>query len=220
MSRFFLGVLATLCGLLTTGAAMVWVGGVDVAADAPHHPLTYSVLDTARQRAISRAASGIAAPGDLDDPQRVRRGAGNYAAMCAECHLQPGVEQSEIRSGLYPVPPDLASRPDGEADPGANPADNERFWVSKHGIKASGMAAWGQGGMTDGDIWDLVALLRVLPDMGPGEYAGWVKASDGHSHGGGAADHHDAAPAHADDGHPHAAAAPHAHPPGTPPHKD
>ena len=48
---------------------------------------------------------------DLEDPQLILKGAGQYAAMCTQCHLDPGMENSEIRPGLYPQPPNLSQMP-------------------------------------------------------------------------------------------------------------
>lgn len=192
MKLFLLGVLAAVAAGLAVGAGVIYSGAADVAADSPHHPALHRALATARRHAVARNARDIDVPADLNDPQRLRRGAGNYAAMCADCHLSPGETESEIRKGLYPVPPDLTEAPRGGT---AAERAAQRFWVIKHGIKSTAMAAWGRGGMSDGDIWDLVAFVDALPAMGAGEYRAWVAASDGHSHGGRAADHHnDASP--------------------------
>src|SRR3546814_1099025 len=56
------------------------------------------------------------------------------AAMCTGCHLAPGMSETEMSRGLYPAPPDLTKTTVEAA---------EAFWVIKHGIKASGMPAWG-----------------------------------------------------------------------------
>ena len=45
----------------------------------------------------------------------------------------------------------------------------EEFWVIKHGIKMSGMAAWGKT-HSDALIWDMVALLQKLPSLSPAAY--------------------------------------------------
>lgn len=45
----------------------------------------------------------------------------------------------------------------------------EEFWVIKHGIKATGMPAWGVT-HSDDMLWDVVAFLRELPDLSPEEY--------------------------------------------------
>lgn len=181
MKNFLLGAAFALGFSVATVAVLIQIGATDFAADDPHGPLVYSFIEWARERSIARRSADIVAPADLADVRRIRRGAGNYAAMCAECHLAPGVEDSEIRKGLYPTPANLA-KPAGGADSGST--DARRFWIVKHGIKASGMPAWSKGGMEDEAIWDLTAFLKAMPDLSPAEYRSLVEASDGHSHGG------------------------------------
>lgn len=172
--------------LLAAGTgAFIWSGTYNIAADDPHWPATHQLMETMRDRSIEAHASGIAVP-DLDSESLIRAGAGNYHAMCAGCHLHPGVERSEISAGLYPAPPDLVRHPID------NPA--EAFWTIKHGIKMTGMPAWGKS-MEDEYIWGMVAFLRKLPDLSDEKYDGMVEASGGHSHGSG--ESHD----HADDEH-------------------
>lgn len=169
-------VAVTVTGVVVVGAALlIGVGAYNVAADQPHSSLVYRLLETARERSIAVRAATVEVP-SLDNPENVRRGAGNYDAMCKSCHLAPGMKESELSVGLYPVPPDLSTH--AHTDPA------EVFWVIKHGIKASGMAAWGKR-MEDSYIWDLVAFLRKLPTLSSEQYASEVAASGGHSHGGG-----------------------------------
>lgn len=182
MNRLWIGALGGLGIAAASGLGVLYSGVLDVAADAPHSPLVYRLLEVARERAIIRRSDAIKPPTNLDDGERVRRGAGNYAAMCAECHLEPGIDNTEIRLGLYPTPPDL-TRPAG-TKPAPIRAQARRFWIIKHGIKASAMPAWSKGGMEDAAIWDLVAFLDRLPALTPEQYRALVEASDGHAHGG------------------------------------
>ncbi|MCP5279726.1 MAG: cytochrome c [Thiobacillus sp.] len=195
LNQAWIGAVATLGVLGLTGGAVVYSGLADVSADTPHGPIVYRLLETARERAIARRSTDITPPMDLDAAERQRQGAGNYAAMCADCHLVPGEENSEIRRGLYPIPPDLTRANATEGSQGAA----RQFWIIKHGIKASGMPAWSKGGMEDAAIWDLVAFLKKLPGLSPEQYQSLVEASDGHSHAG--APH--AEPEPADKGHDH-----------------
>ncbi len=181
MKNILLGSLGVLVLGAATAIGLFQAGAIDVAADMPHGPAVYRLIEWARERSIVRRAADIVPPTDLSDASRIRRGAGNYDAMCANCHLSPGLEDSEIRKGLYPTPPNL-SRPTDAADAGR--ADARRFWVVKHGVKASGMPAWSKGGMGDEAIWDLTAFLKIMPSLSPEEYRRQVEASDGHSHGG------------------------------------
>ncbi len=57
----------------------------------------------------------------------------------------------------------------------------EEFWVIKHGIKMSGMAAWGKT-HSDQLIWDMVAFLRRLPQLSPAVYAQMVKNAPAEHH--------------------------------------
>lgn len=181
MKGIVIGALGAVLVSATAGAGLIHSGWVDVAADTPHHPLTSSLIEWARERSIERQIRDIVTPTDLADPERIRRGAGNYDAMCVGCHLAPGLADTEIRQGLYPQPPNL-SRASPEKAETAETADARRFWIIKHGIKASGMPAWKQGGMEDAAIWDLSAFVKTLATLTPAQYRQLVAASDGHNH--------------------------------------
>jgi len=186
MAKFLLVTFALLgAASVITGVvgAIVYYGGfIDVSADTPHHALVFDLIEEGRERAIARSTRDITPPTDLADPERVVRGAGNYQAMCVGCHRSPGTPDSELRQGLYPAPPDLTKDPIGGMTSGAKSV--RRFWVIKHGIKASAMPAWSKGGMEDSAIWDLAAFLDRLPALSPEQYQSMVAASGGHSHSG------------------------------------
>lgn len=55
----------------------------DFAADTPHSPFVFNLIEWARVRSVERQSADIAVPADLSDAARIKRGAGNYAAMCA-----------------------------------------------------------------------------------------------------------------------------------------
>lgn len=166
-----------------TAGAVVWSGVYNVAADSPHSRPVYALLEMARDRSIGKRAGPLQVPAGLGTAEQVRQGAGNYHAMCAACHLVPGATGTELSRGLYPAPPDLTSN---AVDP------TTAFWVIKHGIKASGMPAWGRS-MDDEYIWNMVAFVQKLPGMDATSYRQLVASSAGHSHGGGETDLHGAA---------------------------
>jgi len=169
--------ILSLCALTVMG--FLQFGAIDMAADEPHSPAVHRLIEWAREQSIARRAVGIVPPANLSDTERIRRGAGNYDAMCVNCHLSPSIENSEIRKGLYPTPPNL-SKSTTYAD--AERMDARRFWIVKHGIKASGMPAWSKGGMGDEAIWDLIAFIKIMPSLSVEKYRQQVEASDGHSH--------------------------------------
>jgi mono/diheme cytochrome c family protein len=172
-SIFTLLLLALGSVLLVAG--FIWSGAYNIAADDEHTRPVYTVLQTMRSRSIAARARAIHPPPELNDRAMIKQGAGNYAAMCSGCHLAPGMAETELSQGLYPAPPALAKVPAGEP--------SHQFWVIKHGIKASGMPAWGRS-MDDKYIWAMVAFLQQLPELSPARYQALVATSGGHSHGG------------------------------------
>ena len=181
MKQFLLGA-ASVIGLGTVaGFGYIQNGGLDFAADTTHSDGVTKLIAWAREQSITRQAKDIVPPGDLASGERIRRGAGNYEAMCVGCHLSPSLEDSEIRKGLYPGSPNL-SLPAANTE--VSGSDGRRFWIIKHGIKGSAMPAWAKGGMDDEAIWDLTAFIKVLPKLSAKEYQASVAASEGHSHAG------------------------------------
>ena len=152
-----LGAGVILSGL--AGVAVVYSGALDVAADVPHSRPVLALMNATRDRSVEVRSRGIQVP-DLEDPQLVLKGAGQYAAMCTSCHLAPGMGNSEIRPGLYPRPQNLSK---------VRVPPREAFWIIKHGLKMSAMPAWGVS-HDDGTLWSMVAFLEKLPDMTPAQY--------------------------------------------------
>jgi len=156
-------VIATLVAVAVIGATgtglYIYAGGYDIGADDHHTAPVASIMTTLRNRSIQNHAKALVVP-NLNDPQLILKGAGQYAAMCTDCHLKPGQSDSEIRAGLYPQPPNLSRV---KVDPKA------AFWVIKHGIKMSAMPAWG-GSHDDATIWSMVAFVEQLPTLSPEAY--------------------------------------------------
>lgn len=158
-AKYLITVVITL-GVLVIGAvAFVYSGLYNIGADDHHTKPVFAIMQTLREHSIHARSKDLTVP-DLNDPQLILKGAGQYAAMCTECHLAPGKKDSEIRPGLYPQPPNLSQV---RIDP------KDEFWVIKHGIKMSAMPAWGAS-HDDATIWSMVAFLQKLPDMTPAQY--------------------------------------------------
>ncbi len=144
------------------GAAYIHFGGFNIAADEPHSTPVHWLAGIVRDRSIAVHAKGIIAP-DLNNPDLLASGGADYHEMCSGCHLQPGVKASEISDGLYPKPPNLALAQAFDSKP------EEMFWAIKHGIKMSGMPAWGQT-HDDARMWAMVAFIQQLPRLTPVQY--------------------------------------------------
>ncbi|EIL90334.1 MULTISPECIES: c-type cytochrome [Rhodanobacter] len=186
VKHYGIAVVALLAIVIAGGAVFVYSGIYNIGADDHHTKPVFSVMQTLRERSIHARSEHINVP-NLEDPQLILKGAGQYAAMCTQCHLKPGMKDSELRPGLYPQPPNLSQV---KVDP------KDAFWVIKHGIKMSAMPAWGAS-HDDATIWSMVAFLQKLPSMTPAQYKDMVakappdedmdmgdEGGHSHSHGG------------------------------------
>jgi len=156
---------------LGVAATVMYSGVVDVAADEPHSDFVYWVLEETRKNSITKAAQNIEVP-DLEDPDLLLTGGSDYEFMCSSCHLAPGQKESDMSLGLYPAPPNLtiaAESHKGHEHGDDTQAARKNFWVIKHGIKASGMPAWGKT-HEDERIWAMVAFIKKLPTLTPEQY--------------------------------------------------
>jgi mono/diheme cytochrome c family protein len=160
VARVSLVIAGMLAVVAIGGVVFVGSGIYNIGADDHHTKIVLAVIEQLREHSITVRARAIDPP-NLEDPTRIGAGAQHYAALCVGCHLAPGVTKSEIRTGLYPHPPNLAQEDTRDAQ--------RAFWTVKHGIKMSAMPAWGKT-LDDAAIWDLVAFIRQMPAMTPETY--------------------------------------------------
>jgi len=195
MRRVVGTVLVVLVLLVGAGLAIVLTGSYDVRATASHTWFVGWALETTRERAVAEAAAGVDVP-DLDDPEMVEAGFRAYRDMCAGCHTPPGGDDSPVARGMNPAPPEMAHAAE-------ELSDAELFWVTKHGLRMTGMPAWGVT-HDDQSLWEIVAFVRRLPGMSPSDYRAFAERMSGErSQGdGGGSSANDSAHRHAD-GHAH-----------------
>ncbi|MBJ6125468.1 c-type cytochrome [Microvirga splendida] len=167
--------LAALLGI--AGLIAVYTGAYNVAATEEHASFTRWAFDTTFHNSVESRADDVAAPAAFT-PAMIAAGAGPYKTMCQHCHAGPGVERAEWAGGMRPRPPHLTEAA-AEWEP------QEVFWLVKHGVKMSGMPAFGP---THGDqaIWNIAAFVKQLPAMTSEEYARLGGGQQGGGHHGGA----------------------------------
>ena len=171
MNRLYVKVLLGAVALVILVALVVWaasnLGVYNVAADDPHWPFVRTFLGYTMDHSVAARDGDIVVP-PLKDPKMIAAGASSYDKLCTACHLAPGMEENKLRAGLYPKPPSFARRRRA-----GNPA--EQFWIIKHGIKMTGMPAWGVS-YPDSDIWNIVAFFQTMPNMKPDDYKALVQS--------------------------------------------
>jgi cytochrome c1 len=150
------------------GAGVLYSGWYGVEATDQHLRPTFRLLDVGLRRSVERRASAIATPA-LNDPALLERGIACFRAHCEQCHGGPGVPRAEFAKGLLPVASSLS-----QASADWKPA--ELYWITRKGIKMTGMPAW-EYRLDDGALWAVVAFLQVLPELSPARYRDWASAS-------------------------------------------
>lgn len=182
-------VVAVLLVLVLGVVAFIYSGVYNVAATDPHLGIVRWALSTTQARSVRARGEDVADKPPFD-AALVSHGFDHFDAMCVECHGAPGVERGEYGKGLNPEPPELSEE-------AAEFSDAELFWITKHGIKFTGMPAFGPT-HSDEEIWGLVAFLRRLEDMSAEDYGRLAESGDtpadsaqpgGHGHAPGAAEH-------------------------------
>lgn len=176
MKKSIRALFAATSVIVILGLGFVYSGIYPMGADRPHNDFTYWVLETLRERSIAHASKDIEVPDNLNTADRLLAGGADYNDMCAGCHMKPGQVDSDLSIGLYPAPPSLTQTHDESTDETAHGTHGNkeeqarrRFWIIKHGIKASGMPAWGFG-HDDMRIWNMVAFLERLPTLSEEQY--------------------------------------------------
>lgn len=187
MKRIALSVaLAVIVVLAILGLGAVVLarsGTVNVAATHDYLPGVHWFVTTLSEHSITQHARDAVARGDISPPAEVsddmvRTGAAEYREMCVTCHGAPGVEPSAIGKGLTPEPPDLAHT-------ARERTIAEIYWVVAHGLRHTGMPAFGPTHSAD-DRWAIAAFVERLGEMSADDYrqlAGEASHGDsGHTH--------------------------------------
>lgn len=153
-------VIAALCGY-----AAVKAGMMPANADGRPSPIERWAAKTSLHATLLREAPASPNPVPLNDAN-LAAGIKLYAQNCAVCHGAANGERSAIAKGLYQKPPQLAK--DGvEDDP-----DGVTYWKVDHGIRFTGMPAFGKS-LTTEQIWQLALLLKNMDRLPPKAEAAW-----------------------------------------------
>ncbi len=174
-----IGAAATLLLLALIALGVVLTGGYNVAATDRHNPIVAWALHTTYENSVQGRADNLRAP--QFTPAMVQAGAGEYKAMCAHCHGGVGAERAGWAQVMVPHPPALAHA-------AKEWSREEVFWLVKHGVKMSGMPAFGPT-HDDEAIWNIAAFVKAMPQLSAEEYAavgngGHAEEDEGGGHGG------------------------------------
>ena len=164
MKRFLMGIAVTIAALFITALLIMKLGLVAVNADQPVPGWEARLMPMALHASVSRHAPLQTNPTQPTE-ENLMSGAETYKQMCIRCHSLSSGDPSVYGSAFYPPAPRLAGGL-------TQYTDAELFWIIKHGIRNTGMLAWG-GMLSDEEIWQIVAVLKRSGDLPPSVEAEW-----------------------------------------------
>jgi thiosulfate dehydrogenase len=169
---FFAGVAASVVVALIGGYAVLQSGLIPANADAKPGGLELWAAATSLNATLRNRAPKDSNPVAVTNANLVE-GVKLFGQHCAICHgtAAGASSASPVARGLYPSPPQLAT--DGvEDDP-----DGVSYWKIKHGIRLTGMPAWGAS-LTDRQIWTLALFLRHMDKLPPDAQRLWTQVKN------------------------------------------
>ncbi len=159
--RFLAGIVFSICVIIIIGLITIYSGWYNVSAANKPSGIENWLLGTTMDNSVEKHAENIVVP-DLKSPDKIKEGFAHYDDMCKDCHGSPEKTESDLSKGLNPPAPDLS-----ESAKDLSP--EEIFWVTKNGVKMTGMPAWGNT-HSDEKIWTIVAFIEKLPGMTRSQY--------------------------------------------------
>lgn len=164
VKKVLLGAVLMLVILLLSALTVMRLGLMPVNADGTHSSLEARVMPLVLHASIVRHASADTNRLAVNE-ENLKAGASTYKSMCARCHSTPGNNPSPYGQSFYPPAPQLSGGM-------PNYTDSQLFWTIKHGIRNTGMPAWGTM-LSDDEIWQLVGLLKNSQDLPPSVESEW-----------------------------------------------
>jgi mono/diheme cytochrome c family protein len=158
VKQFALGFVVALIVLPVVGLAYFSLGFSQIRADAKPSALETAVLRAAVRASIRRSAAGVPSPPAANDDDIVAGGK-LYVLGCQGCHGDLGGPYQEDND-LYPPPPQLPHM-------GTQYSEPELYWIVKHGVRMTGMSAYGPF-YSEKELWSLAAFLRRIDNLHPG----------------------------------------------------
>ena len=149
--------------LIVVSVLYFFLGRYDVSAMKPHPTIVNTIFHMINERSVQRNSASLTVPYDVDDKDIYVKGFKEYEEMCIQCHGAPGLEPSSTGKGLFPKPPKFPGEEFNEY------SLKDIFWVTKNGVKMTGMPAYGPT-HEDEIIWAVAIFLDKSRDLSQEEY--------------------------------------------------
>jgi mono/diheme cytochrome c family protein len=163
-------VLRALLLLLVVAAIVAGVTAYSIASRGLSTRVAPSAVETLIARAMRRLATPAAERSQANPvaatPEVMDEARAHFADHCASCHANDGSGNTDMGRSFYPPAPDM------RADATQSLTDGELFSIIEHGVRLTGMPAWGTG-TPEGEqqSWALVHFIRRLSSLTPEDIA-------------------------------------------------
>jgi mono/diheme cytochrome c family protein len=164
MKRFIAGIVFTLIVFVCVVCAVSTFGLYPMGADNPPSGLERAVAVRAMDVYADKHKPAMDNPTPIT-AANLTEGAKEYEEHCAFCHGGAKAKISPMRDKFSPPVPQLV-------DQVPHDPDNWLFWVTKHGVRMTGMPSW-DGIMSDEEIWKVIAFLKHTDKLPPETQAAW-----------------------------------------------
>jgi mono/diheme cytochrome c family protein len=158
VQKVLLGMLLALIILGCVAYLYFRLGFAPITADNAMNGWEAASASMALAASIQRQAPRLQDPYSYSD-SNLLDGMNTYISHCAGCHGSLDNQVSEIGVAFYPKAPQLVVYP-------LDSPEWKVFYVAKHGIRRTGMPAWG-GILSDKSLWDVCAFLTHLKSLPP-----------------------------------------------------
>ena len=158
MRNFLIGVAVTLGVLALGGGILAGFGLINPFADQQPGKLEAAIASGSLDAAVKRRAGGLTNPVQATD-DNLLRGMTLYSINCAGCHGTLDKSTSKLGADFYPPVPQIVK----------DPIDDPEwfiYYVTKHGVRFTGMPAWGSH-LKDEEIWKIAAFLSRIDKLPP-----------------------------------------------------
>jgi mono/diheme cytochrome c family protein len=156
--NFVLGFVAAAALFMIGLVGFLRLGFLEVRGDVGALSWQSKLFHSAVRASVRRSAPREESPLSHTDDELIAGGK-LYLGGCAGCHGKPG-RPPRLRNWFFP-PPEFAHS-------GTQFSEPQVFWIIKHGIRRTGMSAYGfPGGYSDQEIWLLSNFVIHMKDLPP-----------------------------------------------------
>jgi thiosulfate dehydrogenase len=90
-----------------------------------------------------------------------------FKSNCAGCHGSPADKEGHFGKAFFPKAPQFGNE-------GLDDDPREIFWITKHGIRMTGMPAFGSM-LKDDEMWKIVTFIGNVPKLPANVQNEWIK---------------------------------------------